>query len=110
MMIDYFLNIVTVLLTAFISSAITYIVNNRFKKKSEESAEYKEKVVAFNDAVICLLRVQMIEYHDKYCAKGSIPSYVLENYEHLFKAYTALGGNGMMKRMHSEVLELPVNI
>lgn len=43
-----------------------------------------------------LLRVQLIEYHDKYMKLGEIPSY----------AYHALGGNGMVTKMKNEIEEI----
>lgn len=53
-----------------------------------------------------LLRVQLIEYHDRYMAQGDIPSYAYENFEEMYKAYHALGGNGMVTKMHEEIHEL----
>ena len=43
-----------------------------------------------------LLRVQLIEYHDKYMKLGSIPSYAYENFVEMYQAYHELGGNGMV--------------
>lgn len=53
-----------------------------------------------------LLRVQLIEYHDKFMSIGEIPSYAYENFEEMYEAYHALGGNGMVTKMHSEIQEL----
>lgn len=53
-----------------------------------------------------LLRVQLIEYHDKYTALGEIPSYAYENFNEMYEAYHALGGNGMVTKMHEEIEEL----
>lgn len=55
-----------------------------------------------------LLRVQLIEYHDKYCAMGIIPSYSYQNFCEMFEAYRALGGNGMILKMKKEVDELEI--
>ena len=43
-----------------------------------------------------LLRVQLIEYHDKYMRLGEIPSYAYENFNEMYDAYHKLGGNGMV--------------
>lgn len=56
----------------------------------------------------CLLRVQLFEYHDKYIEEGDIPSYALENWNDMYKAYTNLGGNGVIKRMDSEIQNLKI--
>lgn len=53
-----------------------------------------------------LLRVQLIEYHDRYMAQGSIPSYAYENFCEMYEAYHKLGGNGMVTKMKEEVDEL----
>lgn len=55
-----------------------------------------------------LLRVQLIEYHDRYTAMGHIPSYALENFIEMYEAYHELGGNGMVTEMYKEVLELEI--
>ena len=53
-----------------------------------------------------LLRVQLIEYHDKYMKLGEIPSYAYENFEEMYEAYHKLGGNGMITKMKEEIEEL----
>ena len=53
-----------------------------------------------------LLRVQLIEYHDRYMAQGSIPSYAYENFCEMYEAYHKLGGNGMVTKIKEEVDEL----
>lgn len=55
-----------------------------------------------------LLRVQLIEYHDRYMALGHIPSYALENFIEMYEAYHELGGNGMVTEMYKEILELEI--
>ena len=56
-----------------------------------------------------LLRVQLIEYHDKYMKRGSIPSYAYENFIEMYDAYHELGGNGMVTHMKEEIEELSFN-
>ena len=53
-----------------------------------------------------LLRVQLIEYHDKYMKLGEIPSYAYQNFLEMYDAYHALGGNGMVTKMKNEIEEL----
>ncbi len=53
-----------------------------------------------------LLRVQLIEYHDKYMKQGDIPSYAYENFTEMYGAYHELGGNGMITKMYEEIREL----
>lgn len=61
---------------------------------------------ANSKGTMLLLRVQLIEYHDKYMVIGRIPSYAYENFCEMYAAYHALGGNGMVTKMKQEVDEL----
>ena len=75
-----------------------YIVWILKKQKSDRDANSK--------GTMLLLRVQMIEYHDKYMTLGSIPSYAYENFCEMYEAYHALGGNGMITKMFNEINDL----
>lgn len=61
---------------------------------------------ANSKGTMLLLRVQIIEYHDKYIREGKIPSYAYENFDEMYRAYHELGGNGMITKMYEEVKEL----
>lgn len=56
----------------------------------------------------CLLRVKLIEYHDRYIEEKQIPSYALDNWVEMYNAYIGLGGNGMVKGMNEEIHRLPI--
>ena len=53
-----------------------------------------------------LLRVHLIEYHEKYMTMGEIPLYAYHNFLEMYEAYHALGGNGMVTKMKEEIEEL----
>lgn len=78
-----------------------YIVWLLKRQKKDRDANSK--------GTMLLLRVQLIEYHDKYMKQGSIPSYAYENFMEMYSAYHALGGNGMITKMHEEIHELHLN-
>lgn len=61
---------------------------------------------ANSKGTMLLLRVQLIEYHDKYMALGEIPSYAYENFVEMYESYHELGGNGMITKMYEEIQEL----
>lgn len=63
---------------------------------------------ANSKGTMLLLRVQLIEYHDRYVALGHIPSYALQNFIEMYEAYHEMGGNGMVTEMYKEVLELEI--
>jgi len=72
-----------------------YIVWLLKKQKRDRDANSK--------GTMLLLRVQLIEYHDKYIKAGSIPSYAYENFCEMYDAYHELGGNGMVTKMNEEI-------
>ena len=76
------------------------------KERDARIAEEKEVRDANSTGTMLLLRVQLIEYHDKYMKLGSIPSYAYENFCEMYKAYHRLGGNGMVTKMKQEIEEL----
>ena len=61
---------------------------------------------AYEKGIMLLLRVQIIEYHDKYMKKGTIPTYAYDNFEDMYQCYHDLGGNSMADKMHKEINEL----
>ena len=75
-----------------------YIVWLLKKQKRDRDANSK--------GTMLLLRVQLIEYHDKYMRTGEIPSYAYENFNEMYDAYHKLGGNGMVTKMKQEIEEL----
>lgn len=95
-----------VALTCLTTLTVTFIFNAQVRKANNQSS----KAIARDQALRSLLRVQLIEYHDKYVERGEIPSYALDNYEDMFGAYVGLGGNGLIKQMHEEIHELKISI
>ena len=61
---------------------------------------------ASGKGIMLLLRVQLIEYHNKYTAEGEIPTYAYQNFIEMYEAYHTLGGNGMITKMKEEIEEL----
>ena len=53
-----------------------------------------------------LLRVQLIEYHDRYMELDAIPSYAYQNFVEMYDCYHELGGNGMITKMKTEIDQL----
>ena len=89
-----------ILLTCEITLPILmgYIVWLLKNQKKERDASGK--------GIMLLLRVQLIEYHNKYVSEGEIPTYAYQNFIEMYEAYHALGGNGMITKMREEIEEL----
>lgn len=75
-----------------------YIVWLLKKQKKDRDANSK--------GTMLLLRVHLIEYHEKYMRMDEIPSYAYQNFIEMYDAYHALGGNGMVTKMKEEIDEL----
>ena len=76
---------------------IVWLLQNQHKKQDANSK-----------GTMLLLRVQLIEYHDKYMKKGSIPAYAFDNFSEMYDAYHSLGGNGMATKMFDEIKTLRI--
>ena len=103
--------VITILLSV-ISGILVWIVksllsDNKRLREERKNAEQKEHD-ALKDGVLSLLRIQLIEYHDKYMTRDSLPAYVLDNWSDMYKSYSALGGNGTIKRMNEDLNALKV--
>lgn len=88
----------SIALPIVLTALMGYIVWLLKKQKKDRDANSK--------GTMLLLRVQLIEYHDKYTILGSIPSYAYENFCEMYETYHELGGNGMITKMKEEIDEL----
>ncbi len=95
---DLLLQTYLVALPIILTALMGYIVWLLKKQKRDRDANSK--------GTMLLLRVQLIEYHDKYMRLGEIPSYAYENFNEMYDAYHKLGGNGMVTKMKQEIEEL----
>ncbi len=69
--------------TIILPFLLTYIVWLLKKQKKDRDANGK--------GTMLLLRVQLIDYHDRYTKQGNIPSYAYENFVEMYNAYHDLG-------------------
>ena len=95
---DLLLQSYYVAIPIILTALMGYIVWLLKKQKRDRDANSK--------GTMLLLRVQLIEYHDKYMRLGEIPSYAYENFNEMYDAYHKLGGNGMVTKMKQEIEEL----
>jgi len=55
------------------------------------------------EGIRCQLRSDMLRTYYRHKDDKCIRQYEMENFEHNFEAYTALGGNSFIKNVHEEV-------
>ena len=63
---------------------------------------------ANSKGTMLLLRVQLIEYHEEWMARGYVTKHGIQNFIEMYEAYHSLGGNGMVTHLLEEVEELPI--
>ena len=97
-MAQFFYQTYNIALPVVLTAIMGYIVWLLKNQKKDRDANSK--------GTMLLLKVQLIEYHDKYMELGDIPSYAYQNFLEMYEAYHALGGNGMITKMKSEIEEL----
>lgn len=83
------------LVSALIGALVTRLVD--FKKEND----------ALKKGIQALLRAQMINDYNKWCAKSYAPIYARENFENCWKQYEALGENGVMNDIRNKFMALP---
>lgn len=81
----------------FILSYIIWILK---QQKKDRSANGK--------GTMLLLRVQLIEYHEKWMKREYITRHGLENFIEMYNAYHALGGNGMVTHLLEDIEKLSI--
>ena len=106
------MNYVITAVLSVVSGVLVFLVKNLItennKLRKEKETQDHEKSEALCNGVLQLLKIQIIEYHDKYMAGDNIPPYVYANFDSMYKAYKQLGGNGVITRMKEDIDKLKV--
>lgn len=96
------------ILTAVISCLVSFFLGGALAYVATKTKGVFKRERALGDGLQSLLRSQLIDYHDKYVARGYCPVYVKEVVTHSYEAYHELGGNGVITGLYEEVMKLPV--
>ena len=92
--IDILLRTYSVLLPILLGYIIKLLQEDRKEKRANA------------EGIKCLLRIQLIEYHDKYTELGYIPTFEKDNWNDMFQAYTSLHGNGTIEQYNEDIIKL----
>lgn len=93
-------------LFTLICTAFTFIfkyVLNKIKKQTD-------KQNAMEAGVQALLRDRLIDRYREVKEKNEISILDRENLQHMYNEYVNLGGNGTVKQLMDELLEIPTKI
>lgn len=88
---------------------IVWLMKQQETERRKDARLKKEQAEKNNTGVMLLLRIQLIEYHDKYMSKGMIPAYAYQNFIEMYDSYHALGGNGTIDKMYEDIRTLRLN-
>lgn len=91
-------------------SGVLFVMGLIVKKIKKRQELQEKKNSAIENGVQALLRNELIRRYREYEGKGEISIIDLENVERMFEEYKNLGGNGTVKKMYEELLELPTKI
>lgn len=106
-------NIIQIILSYLIPTllgAVLGFVSTKFKKNKEKEEEEKKKINVLEQGVQALLRNEIIRRYREFETKGEISILDKENLEEMFEQYKNLGGNGTVKKMMDELLNLKTKI
>lgn len=85
---------------------IVWLLKSQAMERIKTDKRQKKEAENYSHGMMLLLRIQLIEYHDKYMDRGAIPSYAYENFLEMYETYHDLGGNGMVTKMYEEIRQL----
>jgi hypothetical protein len=104
--IKYWLEVIFALIVGIISFIFKKIYSN-YKNKMENLSVRQQAV---EQGVQALLRNELIRSYREYETKGELSILDKENIEEMFVQYENLGGNGTVKQLMTELLQLPTKI
>ena len=100
------INITSIILSYLIPAALGAVIGFLSSKLKKDKA--KEK--AIETGVQALLRNELVREYREYKSKGELSILDKENIEAMFEQYQNLGGNGTVKQLITELMELPTKI
>lgn len=98
------------IITEIIKWAIPFILGAIVTKVIALIKKDRSKDKAINNAVQALLRNELIRRYREYKTKGEMSILDRENIEHMFNEYKNLGGNGTVKELMDELLEVKTKV
>ena len=105
---EYIIGAISSLAVSVLGFVIQQLLKDNRRLREARKDKNIEKEHSLADGVLCLLRIQLIEYHSKYMELDRIPTYAYESFDLMYKAYKALGGNGTITHMREDIDELEV--
>lgn len=91
---------------------LAFLLQSKIKQINALKNEKEELKTKIEDSIktglLALLRVALIDAHEKYMKLGYITTHGYENWVLMYQAYKGLGGNGMIDGMNEEIEQLKI--
>lgn len=97
----------TVIITSAVSCTVNFVLGGALALLAAKRRGMMKREKAIREGLQCLLRNQLIEYHEKYTERNVCPIYVKEAARRGYDAYHALGGNGVVTKLFEDLMALP---
>ena len=94
--------VISYLIPAGLGAGIGFLSSKLKKDKAKEKA--------IEEGVLALLKNELVKEYREYKDKGELSILDKENIESMFIQYKNLGGNGTVKHLIDELMELPTKI
>lgn len=94
--------LISYLIPAVLGAGIGFLSGKVKKDRAKEKA--------IEEGVQALLRNELVRRYREYEIKGEMSILDKENIEEMFKQYENLGGNGTVKQLMTELMQLPTKI
>ena len=92
----------------FVFGLIVAGLSAGYAKISKRLKEEKQRNQAIENGVRDILRMQILDTYDKCRATGNISVSRKDAIDSAYSSYHALGGNGTITQVHSELMSLPI--
>lgn len=94
------------LLVTVIAGILVWVLQTTISENKKLKREAEKRQTALEEGMVCMLRKHLMDEHEKWTTLKYITAKALENFLAMYKAYKALGGNGMIDHMEEEILNL----
>lgn len=94
---------------AIVCAGFTMLTNWLTAKRTKKALIDKSqdsRLEQLENAMLCILRDQLISTCEQCIKQGFCPMYMRDNISHAYQTYHALGGNGAITSLYEKVMEL----
>lgn len=92
----------------FLFGIVGSILTGLYAKLSKKIKAEQQRNIAIENGVRDILRMQILDTYEKCKSSGMITVSRKDAIDSAYNSYHALGGNGTITHVHSEIMEMPI--